>query len=300
MRLAEAEQRGRRDRRVVEADDALEMRAGVGEVARGQQVAAALGAASGATSRVSGPGRFGVRSAGVGGRASSIGPDDTRLAHVRTVHPAAAGVGAGRDLRGRAARRRSRAGTTTSPRPTRPLVVVQREERRAVTAYRWGLIPHWATEAKVGSRMFNARAETITTQPGLPRRVRAQALPRPGRFVLRVEARGHGPPAVPGRPARRPAARAGRACGRAGATRRPRRRPAHVHDRHDHAERGDRRPARPDAGRHRRRTPGIAGWTRRRPIRASCSACWCRTRRSSSTSTPSTGTSTTSGATARS
>jgi putative SOS response-associated peptidase YedK len=45
------------------------------------------------------------------------------------------------------------------------LVVVQREERRAVTAYRWGLIPHWATEAKVGSRMFNARAETLTSSP---------------------------------------------------------------------------------------------------------------------------------------
>ena len=45
------------------------------------------------------------------------------------------------------------------------LVVVQREDRRAVTAYRWGLIPHWAKEAKVGSRMFNARAETITTSP---------------------------------------------------------------------------------------------------------------------------------------
>ncbi len=45
------------------------------------------------------------------------------------------------------------------------LVVVQRGERRAVTAYRWGLIPHWAKDAKVGSRMFNARAETITTSP---------------------------------------------------------------------------------------------------------------------------------------
>ena len=44
-------------------------------------------------------------------------------------------------------------------------VVVQREDRRAVTAYRWGLIPHWAKAAKVGSRMFNARAETITTSP---------------------------------------------------------------------------------------------------------------------------------------
>ncbi len=45
------------------------------------------------------------------------------------------------------------------------LVVVQRDERRAITAYRWGLIPHWADAANVGSRMFNARAETLTSSP---------------------------------------------------------------------------------------------------------------------------------------
>jgi len=45
------------------------------------------------------------------------------------------------------------------------LVVVQREERRAITSYRWGLVPHWATDLKTGSRMFNARAETLTTSP---------------------------------------------------------------------------------------------------------------------------------------
>lgn len=44
-------------------------------------------------------------------------------------------------------------------------VVVQRDDRRALTAYRWGLVPHWATDLKAGSRMFNARAETITTSP---------------------------------------------------------------------------------------------------------------------------------------
>ena len=45
------------------------------------------------------------------------------------------------------------------------LVVVQREERRAITAYRWGLVPHWSTDLRTGSRMFNARAETLTTSP---------------------------------------------------------------------------------------------------------------------------------------
>ena len=44
-------------------------------------------------------------------------------------------------------------------------VVVQRDERRAIKAYRWGLIPHWADSAKIGNRMFNARAETLTTSP---------------------------------------------------------------------------------------------------------------------------------------
>ena len=45
------------------------------------------------------------------------------------------------------------------------LVVVQRDDRRAIKAYRWGLIPHWAENAKVGSRMINARAETLTSSP---------------------------------------------------------------------------------------------------------------------------------------
>ncbi|HEV7809952.1 MAG TPA: SOS response-associated peptidase [Candidatus Limnocylindrales bacterium] len=52
------------------------------------------------------------------------------------------------------------------------LVVVQREERRAVVAYRWGLIPHWAENARVASRMFNARSETLATSPAFADAVR--------------------------------------------------------------------------------------------------------------------------------
>jgi putative SOS response-associated peptidase YedK len=44
-------------------------------------------------------------------------------------------------------------------------VVVQREDHRAITAYRWGLIPHWSDSAKTGNRMFNARAETLDRNP---------------------------------------------------------------------------------------------------------------------------------------
>ncbi len=42
-------------------------------------------------------------------------------------------------------------------------VVVEHGDRRAVTAYRWGLIPGWAKDDKIASRLFNARAETVAT-----------------------------------------------------------------------------------------------------------------------------------------
>ena len=44
-------------------------------------------------------------------------------------------------------------------------VVVQRDDRRAITRYRWGLIPHWADGPKIASRTFNARAETVASTP---------------------------------------------------------------------------------------------------------------------------------------
>jgi putative SOS response-associated peptidase YedK len=44
-------------------------------------------------------------------------------------------------------------------------VVVQREERRAIVGYRWGLIPGWSDDPRIASRTFNARAETVATSP---------------------------------------------------------------------------------------------------------------------------------------
>jgi len=42
-------------------------------------------------------------------------------------------------------------------------VVVEREDRRAIRAYRWGLIPSWAKDERIASKLFNARAETLST-----------------------------------------------------------------------------------------------------------------------------------------
>jgi putative SOS response-associated peptidase YedK len=46
--------------------------------------------------------------------------------------------------------------------PTQPApVVVMREVVATLCLMRWGLVPHWATDLKVGARMINARAETV-------------------------------------------------------------------------------------------------------------------------------------------
>ncbi len=41
------------------------------------------------------------------------------------------------------------------------LAVLEHEGERHLDAFFWGLIPSWAKEAKIGSRMINARAETL-------------------------------------------------------------------------------------------------------------------------------------------
>jgi putative SOS response-associated peptidase YedK len=45
------------------------------------------------------------------------------------------------------------------------LAVVERDEHRFVTTYRWGLIPPWAENAKIGVQMINARSETVADKP---------------------------------------------------------------------------------------------------------------------------------------
>ena len=44
------------------------------------------------------------------------------------------------------------------------LAVRERDGHRRVEALHWGLVPWWADDPKVGSRMINARAETVATK----------------------------------------------------------------------------------------------------------------------------------------
>jgi len=52
--------------------------------------------------------------------------------------------------------------------PTRglPAIVETDEHVRVLDVFRWGLVPHWAKDAKTsGLKMINARAETVATKP---------------------------------------------------------------------------------------------------------------------------------------
>lgn len=44
-------------------------------------------------------------------------------------------------------------------------IVQDGEGRRALAMRRWGLVPHWARDAKIGGRLINARSETAADKP---------------------------------------------------------------------------------------------------------------------------------------
>jgi putative SOS response-associated peptidase YedK len=52
--------------------------------------------------------------------------------------------------------------------PTDPLPIVRydaKDRERSIDVMRWGLIPYWAKDIKIGFSTSNARAEEIETKP---------------------------------------------------------------------------------------------------------------------------------------
>jgi putative SOS response-associated peptidase YedK len=91
--------------------------------------------------------------------------------------------------------------------PTKPvLAVVQRHPRdedgtvdtgrteRSVRVMRWGLVPSWAKDPSVGTRMINARAETAVDKPAFRKALarRRCLLPADGWYEWRREHGGEG------------------------------------------------------------------------------------------------------------
>ena len=52
-----------------------------------------------------------------------------------------------------------------NPAPTQHIPVVLNTDTRDVEMLRWGLIPFWAKDEKIGYRMINSRSETIQEKP---------------------------------------------------------------------------------------------------------------------------------------
>lgn len=59
--------------------------------------------------------------------------------------------------------------------PTQPIAAVRvdpRLRRRSLGVLRWGLVPSWAEDPAVGSRMINARAESAASRPAFREAIR--------------------------------------------------------------------------------------------------------------------------------
>ncbi|MCH9674683.1 MAG: SOS response-associated peptidase [Gammaproteobacteria bacterium] len=50
--------------------------------------------------------------------------------------------------------------------PTQPVLAIRKTDaERAYCTLRWGLIPSWAKDLKIGARLINARGETVADKP---------------------------------------------------------------------------------------------------------------------------------------
>ncbi len=58
-----------------------------------------------------------------------------------------------------------RANYNVTPRTEVPIVAVSADVGRVLDRVRWGLVPSWAKDLKIGDKLINARAETIREKP---------------------------------------------------------------------------------------------------------------------------------------
>jgi putative SOS response-associated peptidase YedK len=49
--------------------------------------------------------------------------------------------------------------------PTQPILAISNDGKKAVDFFVWGLIPSWSKDPTIGSRLINARAETLAEKP---------------------------------------------------------------------------------------------------------------------------------------
>jgi len=73
--------------------------------------------------------------------------------------------------------------------PTQPVAVVPNDGENRLDFFTWGLVPFWAKDPSIGSRMINARSETLAEKPSFRNAFRSQIPgPPPVRFRRAVGA----------------------------------------------------------------------------------------------------------------
>src|SRR6188768_2902005 len=83
-----------------------------------------------------------------------------------------------------------------APTQEAPVVRVDREGQREVAMLRWGLVPFWAKDLKVGTSMINARSEGIEAKPAFREAVKTRRciVPASGFFEWQGERPGRKQP----------------------------------------------------------------------------------------------------------
>ncbi len=84
-------------------------------------------------------------------------------------------------------------------------MVADASAERAVETFHWGLVPSWAKDTKIGSKMINARSETIAEKPAFKGLLKKHRLliPMDGFYEWQQGAEG-GPVTKAGKPAKQP------------------------------------------------------------------------------------------------
>src|SRR6266704_3572052 len=79
--------------------------------------------------------------------------------------------------------------------PTQEVLSIVHDESPQFTLLRWGLIPSWAKEESIGSKMINARAETLAEKPSFKRLLRSRRclILADGFYEWKIEGKGKVP-----------------------------------------------------------------------------------------------------------
>ena len=88
--------------------------------------------------------------------------------------------------------------TYGAPTDSLPIVRLDRDGRRSLDLFRWGLIPYWSKDMRIGARCINAMAETVTTKPAFREAFQRRRCLVPVDFFYEWQKTGTGkqPPAI--------------------------------------------------------------------------------------------------------